>query len=162
MDAGCSALLAIGPGCAARVSSPVSLLALPPSCAARPLARSLVPSARTACRNSAINARRGRYVCRSFRCTCHEEHRARTFSCYGLGFCASTATAARNRRSSGELDSSPCAFSHTASALMEAKGSAGCSTLRAGALASPREGRKNARMPNNLRSAGALSDKTKV
>ena len=132
MDADCSALLAIEPGCAAWVSSPVSLLALPPSCVATPLARSLVPSARTACRTSAINVGVGLFFLRSahrpsLRCTPHARQRGRTCSAFELGFCVSTATAASNRRSSGELDSSTCAFSHAVSALMEVTGSAGCS-----------------------------------
>ena len=178
MDAGCSALLAVEPGCAALVSSPLShdvhaskhrlplanssgrttllgtalmdagcsallavveaksvfasggaLLALTPRWAARPLARSLVPSARTACRSSAINVATGRFFCRSRCCTPHAEHRGETSSFFALDLFASTNNAARNRRSSGELDSSPCVFSHTISALMEVKGSAGCSKL---------------------------------
>ena len=128
MDAGCSALLAAAEA-KAGFASGGALLALTPRWAARPLARSLVPSARTACRSSAINVARGRLFCRAFCCTPHAEHRGQTYSLLGLGFFASTGTAARNRRSSGELDSSPCAFSHTVSALMEVKGSAGCSKL---------------------------------
>ena len=148
MDAGCSALLAIEPGCAALVSSPVSLLALPPSCAARPLARSLVPSARTACRSSAINVGVGRSLRRVLRCRPHAEHRPKTYFAVVLRFCASTATAERIRRGSGEPDSSPCASSHRLSAFMEVQESSSCFQML-GALVSPRDDDQNGHVPNN-------------
>ena len=134
-------------GCAASVPSPVALFALTPSWGARPLARSLVPSTRTACRSSAINIARGRYVCCSFCWTSHVANRGRTYCFCGLAFFARTATAARNRRSSDEQDTSHCAFSHALRASMEVKSSAECSTLRAGALTSRRKGRTHDRMP---------------
>ena len=94
--AGCSALLVDLEASGGSAGS-AALLALAPVWAARPLLRSLLPSAMTACCSSAINVASGRFFLFSCTRTFHEGQRGKTSSCLGFGLLASTTTAARNR-----------------------------------------------------------------